>query len=131
MVRNPNLSKEEERLLKLREELKRKKPKFRRQEWHRYKRLGEKWRRPKGRHSKMRRKLKGKPKMPNPGYRSPKKVRGLHPSGYEEVLVYNPKDLEKIDPERQAARIASRVGKRKRREILKKAEELGIVVLNA
>jgi len=131
LVRNPNLSKEEERLLKLREELKRKKPKFRRQEWHRYKRLGEKWRRPKGRHSKMRRKLKGKPKMPNPGYRSPKKVRGLHPSGYEEVLVYNPKDLEKIDPERQAARIASRVGKRKRREILKKAEELGIVVLNA
>ncbi len=131
MVRNPNLSKEEERLLRLREELKRKKPKFRRQEWHRYKRLGEKWRRPKGRHSKMRRKLKGKPKMPNPGYRSPKKVRGLHPSGYEEVLVYNPKDLEKIDPERQAARIASRVGKRKRREILKKAEELGIVVLNA
>ncbi|WP_457620737.1 50S ribosomal protein L32e [Methanopyrus sp.] len=131
MVRNPNLSKEEERLLKLREELKRKKPKFRRQEWHRYKRLGEKWRRPRGRHSKMRRKLKSKPKMPNPGYGSPKKVRGLHPSGYEEVLVYNPKDLEKIDPKRQAARIASRVGKRKRREILKKAEELGIVVLNA
>ncbi|WP_456482250.1 50S ribosomal protein L32e [Methanopyrus sp.] len=131
MVRNPNLSEEEERLLKLREELKRKKPKFRRQEWHRYKRLGEKWRRPKGRHSKMRRKLKSKPKMPNPGYGSPKKVRGLHPSGYEEVLVYNPKDLEKIDPKRQAARIASRVGKRKRQEILKKAEELGIVVLNA
>ena len=131
MVRNPNLSEEEERLLKLREELKRKKPKFRRQEWHRYKRLGEKWRRPRGRHSKMRRKLKSKPKMPNPGYGSPKKVRGLHPSGYEEVLVYNPKDLEKIDPKRQAARIASRVGKRKRQEILKKAEELGIVVLNA
>ncbi|MHC1580690.1 MAG: 50S ribosomal protein L32e [Methanopyraceae archaeon] len=131
MVRNPNLSKEEERLLRLREELKRKKPKFRRQEWHRYKRLGEKWRRPKGRHSKMRRKFKSKPKMPNPGYRSPTKVRGLHPSGYEEVLVYNPKDLEKIDPERQAARIASRVGKRKRREILKRAKELGIVVLNA
>ncbi|WP_088336245.1 50S ribosomal protein L32e [Methanopyrus sp. KOL6] len=131
MVRNPNLSKEEKRLLKLREELKRKKPKFRRQEWHRYKRLGEKWRRPKGRHSKMRRKLKNRPKMPNPGYGSPKKVRGLHPSGYEEVLVYNPKDLEKIDPKRQAARIASRVGKRKRQEILDKAEELGIVVLNA
>ncbi|WP_456454325.1 50S ribosomal protein L32e [Methanopyrus sp.] len=131
MVRNPNLSKEEKRLLKLREELKRKKPKFRRQEWHRYKRLGEKWRRPKGRHSKMRRKLKSRPKMPNPGYGSPKKVRGLHPSGYEEVLVYNPKDLEKIDPKRQAARIASRVGKRKRQEILDKAEELGIVVLNA
>ncbi|NPB02009.1 MAG: 50S ribosomal protein L32e [Methanopyri archaeon] len=131
MVRNPNLTEEEKRLLKLREELKRKKPKFRRQEWHRYKRLGEKWRRPRGRHSKMRRKFKGKPKMPNPGYGSPAKVRGLHPSGYEEVLVYNPKDLEKIDPERQAARIASRVGARKREEIIKKAKELGIVVLNA
>lgn len=66
-----------------------------------------------------------------PGVRLPEEGPRPAPSGYEEVLVYNPKDLEKIDPKRQAARIASRVGRRKRQEILEKAEELGIVVLNA
>ncbi|MEM2597607.1 MAG: eL32 family ribosomal protein, partial [Thermofilum sp.] len=55
---------------------------------------------------------------------------GLHPSGFEEVLVHNVKDLERIDPKRQAVRIAATVGRRKRAEILKRAEELGITVLN-
>ncbi|MCD6106274.1 MAG: 50S ribosomal protein L32e, partial [Thermoplasmata archaeon] len=50
----PSLSAEEKRLLELRNRLNRKRPEFRRQEWFRYKRLGEKWRRPRGLHSKMR-----------------------------------------------------------------------------
>ncbi len=64
------------------------------------------------------------------GYRSPKAVRGLHPSGLEDVLVYNVKDLEKLNPETQGARIASTVGKRKKIEIIKRARELGIRILN-
>ncbi len=126
----PKLSDEEKRLLKIRNEMNRKRPKFRRQEWFRYKRLGEKWRRPKGKHSKMREHKGYRPPVVDSGYRNPKKVRGLHPSGFREVLVFNPKDLEKINPEREAVRIAGRVGVRKRMEIEKKAEELGLRVLN-
>ncbi|AGB04984.1 ribosomal protein L32E [Aciduliprofundum sp. MAR08-339] len=126
----PKLSDEERRLLKIRNELNRKRPWFRRQEWFRYKRLGDAWRRPKGKHSKMREHKGYRPPVVDSGYRGPKKVRGLHPSGFREVLVYNPRELEGINPEREAIRIASRVGVRKRMEIEKKAKEMNIRVLN-
>ncbi|MEM7826253.1 MAG: 50S ribosomal protein L32e [Candidatus Aenigmatarchaeota archaeon] len=108
----------------------RKKPDFRRWLSERIKRLKPAWRRPRGMHSKIRIRKKSKIKMPNIGWGAPKNLRYLHPSGFKEVLVHNPKDLEKIDPKTQAARIASSVGKKKRQEILKKAEELKIKVLN-
>jgi large subunit ribosomal protein L32e len=76
-------------------------------------------------------KKKDMPAMPNPGYRTPKAIRGLHPSGYEDVLVHRPEDLEELDAEKDAARIASKVGGRKRELIVEKADELGIHVLNA
>jgi len=126
----PKLSEEELRLLRIREELNRKRPEFIRQESWRYVRVKPNWRRPRGIDSKMRLKKKGYPPSPNVGYRGPKLVRGLHPSGFREVLVHNPKDLEGLDPSRYAIRIASRVGKKKRLEIIKKADELGIKVLN-
>ncbi len=128
--KKPKLTEEEARLLSLRNEMNRKRPEFIRQESWRYVRVKESWRRPRGIDSKMRLKKKGKPPLVSIGYRGPKAVRGLHPTGFEEVLVYNVKDLEKIDPERQAARIASTVGRRKRIAIIEKADELGIVVLN-
>ncbi len=130
MPRRPNLTPEEQKLLKLRNELNRKRPEFVRQESWRYVRVKPNWRRPRGIDSKMRLKKKGYPPSPNVGYRGPKLVRGLHPTGFREVLVYNPKDLEGIDPTRCAIRIAARVGKKKRMEIVKKADELGIKVLN-
>ena len=73
---------------------------------------------------------KGGGSVVSAGFGSPKAVRGLQPSGYEEVLVYNPAELEKIDEERQAARIASCVGMKKRLAIEDRAKELGIKVLN-
>ncbi len=119
-----------QKALKLREMLKHKRPEFVRQESWRYKRIKENWRRPRGIDSKMRRKIKGWPKCPEAGYRGPKAARGLHPSGYEEVLVYNPDDLDKIDPKTQAARIAHTVGIKKRMEIIAKATSKGIRILN-
>lgn len=126
----PVLDDERRRLLQIRMQRKSKKPKFRRQEWFRYKRLGEKWRRPKGLHSKMRRKFKYRPPVVSIGYRTPAKVRGLHSSGFEEVLIYNPSQLEGLDPKTQAVRIGATVGYRKRLEIEKRAAELGVHVLN-
>ncbi len=108
---------------------KRKLPKFRRQEWW-YKRVGEKWRRPKGKDSKMRLGIKGKPARVKVGYRNPKEIRGLHPSGLREVLVSRPEELEGLDPSSQAVRISATVGGRKRARILARARELGLRVLN-
>ncbi|MBR7124573.1 MAG: 50S ribosomal protein L32e [Candidatus Methanomethylophilaceae archaeon] len=105
-------------------------PAFKRQEWFRYSKLGESWRRPKGIHSKMKRCLKRRPNCVDIGYRGPASVRNLHPSGFEEVLVYNVDGLEGVNPKVQAVRIGGTVGVKKRLAIQARADELGIRVLN-
>ena len=80
--------------------------------------------------SKLRRKEEGKGFLPKPGYGAPAALRWLHPCGLKEVLVANVKDLQKIDPKKEAAKIRGAVGKKKRVEIVKKAEEMKIKVLN-
>ncbi len=119
-----------EELLKVRKKIKKKKPKFRRQEWFRKKTLGKKWRKPRGLHSKLRMHEKAKGSLPRPGYGSPSEVRGLTREGYREVLVRNKKDLERINPKEEIAVIARGVGKRKRLEILEFAERNNIKVSN-
>ncbi len=116
--------------MNLRKKIKKKKPKFRRQEWFRKKPLGEKWRKPRGLHSKLRRHEKAKGSLPKPGYGSPSDVRGLNREGYREVLVRNAKDIEKINPKEEIAIIASGVGKKKRLEILEFAGKKNIKVGN-
>lgn len=93
------------------------------------KRVRSPWRKPQGINSKVRAKLKGKLPMPTVGYGAPKKLRYLHPSGAREVMVHNMRELEKVG-EKEAVRIASSVGKKKRNKILKKAEEMKLKVLN-
>lgn len=117
-------------MLKLRRILKRKKPRFIRQGGKSLKRLRKKWRAPKGSQSKLRKHKKSRGFIPHPGYGSPKSVRGLHPSGFREILVYNINDLNKINPKIDACRIGKTVGKKKKLEIMKKAEEMKIKVLN-
>jgi len=58
------------------------------------------------------------------GYRSPVAARDLHPSGFREVLIHNPADLEGVDPSTEAVRIAHGVGSRKRRAIEAKIAEI-------
>jgi large subunit ribosomal protein L32e len=119
-----------ERALVLRQRHKSKKPKFRRQESWRYKRVSEVWRKPDGVDSKMRKKVKGWPKSAEIGYRGPRVARGLHPSGYKEVWVRTVDDLGKVDPKTQAIRIAHTVGMKKRAEISIRAGERGVRILN-
>jgi len=110
---------------------KKRKPKFLRQGWHSLKRLRKKkWRRTKGSHSKMRRMEKGKAAMPHVGYSTSRKMRGLHPSGLKTVLVHNENELQRIDAKKEAARIASGVGRKKRIAIVEKAKELKVRILN-
>jgi len=124
------MKKQKEQILKKRQQIKSKKPEFRRQESWRYKRVKENWRRVDGLDSKMRKKMKGWPHIPTVGYGGPKNARHLHPSGFVEVLVHNIDDLEKIEPKTQAVRIAHAVGAKKRVEISARAEEKRIRVLN-
>lgn len=106
-------------------------PAFKRQEWFRYAKFKDStWRKPKGIHSKMKRRLKRRGPIVDIGFRGPASVRGLHPTGFEEVLVYNVDNLDKIDPKKQAIRIGGTVGTKKRMAIEDRADELGIRILN-
>ena len=117
-------------LLRARKKVSATRPKFVRQESWRYVRLAENWRKPKGIDNKMRKQVSGVPPLVKVGYRGPKGARGLHPSGYRDRLIHNIRDLEKLDPKIDAARIGHSVGRRKRIDIVSKANALGIKVLN-
>ncbi len=124
------LDAETKRLLEVRKKQKSKKPTFLQTDSHKKKKLKDYWRRPDGIHNKTRYSQKGKCPRVERGFGSPALVRGLHPSGFEEVVVNNPKDLESLNVERMAGRIAHTVGARKRFLIEKKAAELGLKILN-
>jgi large subunit ribosomal protein L32e len=126
--KTPTLDEETERLLGQRSRVDT--PQFNRQDYHKKKRTPTSWRRPRGGLSKQRRGVKGKGPKVEAGYRTPTAVRGLHPSGFEEVHVHNTDDLEGVDSDTQAVRIGSTVGARKRERIEEQAEEAGIRVLN-
>ena len=118
----------ENALLEIRKAKNARKPEFRHQDSWKQKRLKtNSWRKPRGMHSKIRMCFRGNPKMPSPGYRAPAAVRGLHPSGLTATLVTTPKQLD-LAPE--AIIIAAAVGTKKKLEIIKKAAEKKIPVLN-
>jgi large subunit ribosomal protein L32e len=71
----------------------------------------------------------GKPKAISSGYRAPSKIRGLTAEGLVPVVVSNVPDLKSVE-EKQAVIISKHVGKRKKFEIVKKADELSIKILN-
>ena len=127
----PVLSDDMKAALALRHEQKKKTPSFRRTEWFRYKRLSRSgWRAPHGMDSKQRRNYKYRSSLVRVGHGKVAAARGLHPSGFREVMVQNPTDLDNIDPETEAARVGRSVGGRKREQIYSRADELGIRVLN-
>ena len=109
---------------------KNKKPKFHRQNSQVKKRAGTRWRKPRGVDSKQRKGYKSRGAKPTTGYQQPKKTRGKHPSGYEDVLVTNLAELNGIKKEAQAIRISSKIGAKKKEQIVKKAQEKQIKILN-
>jgi large subunit ribosomal protein L32e len=126
----PQLDNKQKEQLVIRRQIKKRTPHFLRDEGFRYKRIPKNWRRPTGYTSKLRINLKYRPSKVRVGFRAPKIVRGLHPSGFEEVMIHTVKELETIDPKKQAVRIGGTVGTKKRLDIAKRAGELDIRVLN-
>jgi len=118
------------RLLKIANQKKKYKPKFRHEQAHRWIRVSDSWRKVRGIDSATREKRKGRIALVSSGYRTPKAVRDLHPSLYEEVRVHRASELEELDPELHAVRIAATVGFRKRQEIIAAADAKLLRVLN-
>lgn len=104
--------------------------KFKRQNSHKKKQTPSSWRSPEGHHSNVRKGKKGAANKPNVGYRNSKETRDKHPSGFDEVMVHNTDDLKEIDSETEAARIAGKIGGKKRAAIIEKADEMDVKILN-
>ncbi|WP_243666192.1 50S ribosomal protein L32e [Vulcanisaeta sp. JCM 16159] len=119
-------------LLRLRLLMERREPRWMRMDEWRYLRVahGEHWRRPRGDDNKIRLEIKGYPKRVKVGYGKPRLVRNLHPSGFRLVIVHRPEEVDRVDPTREAIVIGRTVGLRKRIEIVKRAIERGVRVIN-
>lgn len=104
---------------------------FKRDGFGKKKQLSDSWRKPRGQHNKQREQKKAKGNLPKPGFGSPVAVRGMHPSGFFEVLVFTEKDLENLDVKTQAIRISTGVGARKRKALQENAAASGFKILNA
>jgi len=70
--------------------------------------------------------------MPNIGYGSNKKTKFRLPNGFYQFRVFNIQDLEMLlmNNRKYAAVIGKGVSSRKRKEIVERAEQLNIVVMN-
>ena len=107
-----------------------KKGKFKRPCYGKWAKVKDRWRTPRGIDSRQREHSKDKPPMPNAGYMTPQKVKGLSPTGYFPVRVFNVADLAGVNAKTQAIVIAAAVGKKKRGDIQKAAQEKKIQILN-
>lgn len=109
----------------------RKKPKFRIRQWRIRLRLKRKknikWKRQKGRDNKTRLKFKGYARRVEIGWGNSKEQFGLI-KGCSPNYILNINQLEKLS--KNDGIIIAKIGKKKKQEILKKANELGLVILN-
>jgi large subunit ribosomal protein L32e len=110
----------------------RNKPKFLRTDWHKKIRLGrgvkknQKWHGAKGRQNKFRLCRKGRGQRPKIGWGACAETRD-QVSGVDAIRVENVRMLEGL---KNVGIIIGKVGGKKRADIMKKAEEMGMKVLN-
>jgi len=113
--------------------VKRKKPLFLRKDWHKKVKLGStmkkkrKWRSANGRHNKIRLSRSGHPVRPKIGWGSSSAIRDKI-NGLDAVRVENLKQLSEV--KKGYGVIIASVGRKKREEIIKKATEMKIQILN-
>lgn len=105
---------------------------FLRSDITRHKRLGshrnklQKWRRPRGRHNKIRRKRTGYPLRVEIGYRTP--VEGRNTSAGKKILiVHNAQELAQATT-KQSIVFARTLGAKKRIELLRQATERNLTI---
>jgi len=111
----------------------RKKPKFLRTDWHKKIRLGkgvkknQKWHGAKGRQNKLRLNREGRMQRPKVGWGANKDIRG-QVLGVEAVRVENVAEIANV--KKGQGVIIAKVGAKKKAEIIKKANEMKLTILN-
>ncbi|MBU0930165.1 MAG: hypothetical protein KJ623_03790 [Nanoarchaeota archaeon] len=115
-------------LLKFKINRKKKKPNFVRSDANRYKRF-KSWRKPRGMHNKLRRRVRGHVHVPKIGYGSPVLVRFLRKDGLIPLLINNINGLKNIDHTKNSV-IIGKIGLKNKLEIIKKCIESKFVVVN-
>ena len=106
--------------------------KFKRFQSDNFMRVKESWRKPKGIDGRVRRRFKGTIRMPKIGYGTDKRTKNMLPNGFFKFLVYRVQDLELLlmHNRKYCAEIAHNVSVRKRKEIVERADQLGVRVTN-
>lgn len=92
------------------------------------KKSAQKWRKPRGRDSKVRLRRKSYPKRVDIGYGSPRKERGKV-KGKLPVVVHNLSELKSLRPA-QIAVLSSTLGAKKKVELINYAREHNLEILN-
>ncbi|CAD7961882.1 unnamed protein product [Amoebophrya sp. A120] len=90
------------------------------------------WRKPKGIDNRARRKFRGTTIMPKIGYGSAKKTKHMLPNGFYKFKVQQTSDLDMLlmHNGKFAVELAHNLSSRKRREIVEKAEQMGLYITN-
>lgn len=110
------------------------KPRFLRSDTVRHLRLGkkrrklQKWRKARGRHSKIRRKHVGYPVQPGIGYKQPARLAGLI-KGKRTVHIVSLRDLDTLS-KGTVIILSRRLGAKKRLTLLKRAHEMHLTIVN-
>lgn len=116
-----------ETLLAQKRASKKKKPFFARQDAHKLKKLQQHWRKPRGSDSKMRVGKRGYKRSVEPGWGSPRSLRGMNRDGKKEILVRNMNDLITLK-KGDIIILASVLGTKKKITLITKAKELGLII---
>ena len=90
------------------------------------------WRKPKGIDNRVRRKFQGTQLMPKIGYGSNKRTKHMLPNGFFKIVVNNTGDLDMLlmQNTKFAAEIAHNVSAKNRKDIVARAAELGVYLVN-
>ncbi len=109
---------------------KKKYPKFERQRTHTKKRLGNKWRKPKGIQSKLRRQVKGHSKLVRIGYGGDKRTKGMDRNALIPSRICNLKDLKELEKDKNSVIISHKVGLKNKLTIIKECLSKGFNIQN-
>lgn len=109
------------------------KPQFRRHDSHKRAKLSASWRRPRGRHNKVRLHKRGYKRGPSKGFGRDKAAFGTIKGGKAEgllpILVSTSSQLDALDAKRHAIVIAATVGGKKREAIVAASKAKGLTLL--
>jgi large subunit ribosomal protein L32e len=119
-----------QKFIELRKKLKSRKPVFKTHDSHKKKRVGDGWRRPKGRQNKMRLHRKGYARDCSTGFGSPAMAKGLSPTGLTQNIIHTLIDFECLEPSKDGIIISGPIGMKKKTELLDFAVGKGFKILN-